>query len=72
LKVVAVNDRGHSRIFYEARLPFELRADGTVQGYDLADAVKSELNRMLQDPQTRAAHSETEAIQNNVIVSKRP
>ena len=71
LKVVAVNDRGHSRVFYEARLPFELHADGTVQGYDLADAVKSEIKRMLQDPVTQEAHGKSENIQNDVIVSKR-
>ena len=50
LKVDAVNDRGHSRVYYEARLPFELHADGTVKGYDLAAVVTSEVNRMLQDP----------------------
>ena len=55
LKVVAANDRGHSRVFYEARLPFVLRADGTVKGYDLADGVKSEIDRMLQDTPRREA-----------------
>ena len=71
LKIVAVNDRGHSRVFYEARLPFELRADGTVQGYDLADAVKSAIKRMLQDPLTQEANGKTEAKQNDVVVSER-
>jgi hypothetical protein len=71
LKVVAVNDRGHSRIFYEARLPFELRADGTVKGYDLADAVTSEINRMLQDPQSREAKGRNENTSSDVIISER-
>jgi hypothetical protein len=71
LKVVAVNDRGHSRIFYEARLPFELHADGTVKGYDLADAVTSEINRMLQDPQSREAKGRNENTSSDVIISER-
>lgn len=70
LKVVAVNDRGHSRIFYEARLPFELHADGTVKGYDLADAVTSEVNRLLLDPQAREAKGPADSTSSNVIIGK--
>ena len=71
LKVVAVNDRGHSRIFYEARLPFELHADGTVKGYDLADSVRFEMARMLQDAPTREARGPIEATPNDLIISER-
>jgi hypothetical protein len=55
LKIIASNNRGGSRIFYEAWLPFELRADGTVGGYDLASSVSSEINRVLHDTPTREA-----------------
>ena len=71
LKVMAVNDRGHSKVFYEARLPFALRADGTVQGYDLADSVRSEIGRMLQDAPTREARGPIEDIPNDLIISER-
>lgn len=71
LKVVAVNDRGHSRVFYEARLPFELRADGTVKGYDLADSVRFEMARMLQDAPTREARGPIETTPNDLIISER-
>jgi hypothetical protein len=49
LKIAAVRNRGGSRVFYEAWVPFELRADGAVGGYDLAPAVKSEVHQVLQD-----------------------
>lgn len=55
LKIIATNNRGGSRVFYEAWLPFELRADGTVGGYDLASSVSSEINRILHDEPTREA-----------------
>lgn len=71
LKVVAVNDRGHSRVFYEARLPFAIRADGTVKGYDLADSVRSEIARMLQDAPTREARGVPENMPNDLIISER-
>ena len=71
LKVVAVNDRGHSKVFYEARLPFELRADGTVQGYDLEAAVKSALKRMLQDPLPQESYGDSAGIHDDVIISER-
>ena len=70
LKITAVNDRGHSRVFYEARLPFELRADGTVTGYDLADTVRSEISRMLQGAPTREAKSPIQDIPNDLIISE--
>ena len=71
LKVTAVNNRGGSRVFYEARLPFELRADGTVRGYDLADAVRAEVNRVLQDAPPRESRGATGDIQDHVIISER-
>jgi hypothetical protein len=55
LKIIATNNRGGSRVFYEAWLPFELRADGTVGDYDLASSVSSEINRILHDEATREA-----------------
>lgn len=71
LKIVAVNDRGHSKVFYEARLPFELGADGTVKGYDLADSVRSEITRALQEAPTREAQGPIENIPNDLIISER-
>lgn len=55
LKIVAMNNRGGTRVFYEAWLPFELRADGSVGGYDLASSVGSEITQVLQDPTRQAA-----------------
>ena len=55
LKIEAVDDRGGSRVFYEAWLPFELRADGTVKDYDLAAVVTTEVNQVLQDAPARQA-----------------
>jgi hypothetical protein len=55
LKIVALNNRGSSSVFYAAWLPFALRADGTVGGYDLAFSVSSEIKRVLQDAPTRQA-----------------
>ena len=60
LRVVAVNNRGGSRVFYQAWLPFELRADGSVGEYDLALSMKSEINRVLRDGQAREAGSVAE------------
>jgi hypothetical protein len=71
LKVTAVDNRGGSRVFYEARLPFELRADGTVKGYDLADAVQAEVNRVLQGAPTREARGATGDSQDDVIIRER-
>ena len=53
LKIAAVRNRGGSRVFYEAWVPFELHADGAVGGYDLAPAVKSEVHQVLQDQPVR-------------------
>jgi hypothetical protein len=49
LKIAAVPNRGGSKVFYEASVPFELRADGTVTGYDLPPALKSEVRWVLED-----------------------
>jgi hypothetical protein len=57
LKIAAVHYRGGSKVFYEAWVPFELRADGTVRGYDLAPALKSEVLRILEDQPAREADS---------------
>lgn len=53
LKIAAVRDRDGSKIFYQAWVPFELRADGGVEGYDLAPALQSEVLRVLQDQPLR-------------------
>jgi hypothetical protein len=49
LKIRAVPYRGGSKVFYEAWVPFELHADGTVSGYDLPLALESEVQRILED-----------------------
>jgi hypothetical protein len=49
LKVTAVPYRGGSKVFYEASLPFELRADGTVTGYDLPLALMYEVRQVLEN-----------------------
>jgi hypothetical protein len=49
LKIAAVPYRGGSKVFYEAWVPFELHADGTVTGYDLPPALESEVRRILDD-----------------------
>jgi len=49
LKIQAIPYQGGSKVFYEAWVPFELRADGTVTGYDLPPLLKSEVRRVLQD-----------------------
>jgi hypothetical protein len=53
LKIHAVPYRGGSKVFYEAQVPFELRADGTVTGYDLPLALESEVWRILEDQPPR-------------------
>lgn len=50
LKVAAVNYRGGSKVFFQAWMPFELRADGSVAGYDLAPVLIAEVRRVLQAP----------------------
>jgi hypothetical protein len=53
LKIAAVPYRGGSKVFYEAWIPFELRADGTVTGYDLPPALDSDVRRILEDQAPR-------------------
>jgi len=53
LKVAALRSEHGSRVFYEAWVPFELHADGTVQGYDLPLALQSEVQRVLNDRPAR-------------------
>jgi hypothetical protein len=55
VKIAAVHFRGGSKVVYEAWMPFELRADGTVKGYALAPALRAEVHRILEDPPTREA-----------------
>jgi len=62
LKIHAVPFHGGSRVFYEARVPFELRADGTVTGYDLPLAVESEVWRILEDQPPRELKGGLDAI----------
>jgi hypothetical protein len=49
LKVAALRSQHGSRVFYQAWVPFELHADGTVLGYDLPLALQSEVQRVLGD-----------------------
>jgi hypothetical protein len=53
LKIAALRSEHGSRVFYEAWIPFELHADGTVQGYDLPLALQSEVRRVLDDRPAR-------------------
>ena len=53
LKIAAIPYRGGSKVFYEAWVPFELRADGTVTGYDLPQALETEVRRILDDEPPR-------------------
>jgi hypothetical protein len=53
LKIAAVPYKGGSKVFYEAWVPFELRADGTVAGYDLPPALDSDVRRILDDQPRR-------------------
>jgi hypothetical protein len=53
LKIAAVPYRGGAKVFYEAWVPFELRADGTVTGYDLPQALETEVRRILDDQPPR-------------------
>ena len=41
--------RGGSKVVYQAWLPVELRADGTVKGYDVAPALQSDVRLILND-----------------------
>jgi hypothetical protein len=53
LKVAALRSEHGSRVFYEAWVPYELHADGTLQGYDLPLALQSEVQRVLNDRPAR-------------------
>jgi hypothetical protein len=53
LKIAALEHGGGSRILYEAWVPFELRADGTVNEYDLPAVLSAEVDRVLRDVPTR-------------------
>jgi hypothetical protein len=53
LKIAAIRDRSGSKVLYQAWVPFVLRADGGVEGYDLAPALQSEVLRVLQDQPLR-------------------
>jgi hypothetical protein len=60
LKIAAMEYRGMTSVSYQARLPFELRADGTVDGYDLPFALKTAISQVLEDTPTRAAQGSPE------------
>jgi hypothetical protein len=53
LKIAALEHDSGSKVFYEAWIPFELRADGTVGDYDLPAVVSAEVDRVLRDVPTR-------------------
>ena len=57
LKVAALRSEHGSSVFYEAWVPFELHADGTVQGYELPLALQTEVRRVLGDQPTRELNS---------------
>ncbi len=60
LKIAAMEYRGTTSVSYQARLPFELRADGTVEGYDLPFALQTAISQVLEDTPTRAAQGKPE------------
>jgi hypothetical protein len=49
MKVVAIRYRGGSKVFYEAWVPFWLRANGTLQGIELPPVLRAEVRRVLED-----------------------
>ena len=53
LKIATLEHGSGSRVFYEAWVPFELHADGTVKGYDLPAVLSAEVDRVLRDVPTR-------------------
>ena len=63
LKVAPFRSQHGSRVFYEAWVPFELHADGTVQGYDLPLALQSEVRRVLGDQPARELNGGLASIQ---------
>jgi hypothetical protein len=64
LKIAAIPYRGGSKVFYEAWIPFELRADGTATGYDLPSALESEVHRILEDQPPRELEGRLDGIHN--------
>jgi hypothetical protein len=62
LKIAAVYYHGGSKVFYEAWIPFELHADGTVTGYALAPALTAAVHRVLEDPPAREAEGGSEGM----------
>jgi len=70
LKIAAVRDRGGSKVLYQAWVPFELRADGRVQGYDLAPALQSEVRRVLQDQPMRNVEGGPDSLHDSQKVRK--
>jgi hypothetical protein len=64
LKIAAIPYRGGSKVFYEAWIPFELRADGTVAGYDLPPALDSDVRRILEDQPRRELEGGLDGIRN--------
>jgi hypothetical protein len=64
LKIAAVPYRGGSKVFFEAWVPFELRADGTVAGYELPQALESDVRRILEDQTPRELESGLDGIRN--------
>jgi hypothetical protein len=58
LKVAALPYRGGSKVIYQAWLPVELRADGTVKGYDVAPALRSDIRHILDDHSPLELNSE--------------
>jgi hypothetical protein len=64
LKIAAVPYRGGSKVFFEAWVPFELRADGTVTGYELPQALESDVRRILEDQTPRELESGLHGIRN--------
>jgi hypothetical protein len=64
LKIAAVPYGGGSKVFYEAWVPFELHANGTVAGYDLPPALESEVRRILEDQPRREVEGGLDGIHN--------
>jgi hypothetical protein len=60
LKIATMEYGGATSISYQARLPYTLRADGTVEGYDLPFALKTAISQVLEDTPTRAAQGTPE------------
>ena len=55
LKIGTLEYHAMTKVFYQAWLPFGLRADGTVNGSDLPAIVRTAIRQVLEDTPTRAA-----------------